>query len=61
MVIVLSIVVLGALIGFFFSKTGSEKEGAIQGAKFSCGCIFAITLLVVGFFVIFMLALGGAI
>jgi len=38
-VLILGIVVAGALLGFFFSKKGQEREGAIQGAKFSCGCI----------------------
>lgn len=60
-VIILGIVILGALIGFFFSSKGKEKEGAIQGAKTSCGCILAFTLLAVAGVVILAMALGGAI
>lgn len=60
-VVILGIMILGALIGFAFSKKGHEKEGAIQGAKTSCGCIFIFTLLLIGIFVVFMLIVGGAI
>ena len=61
MVVILSLVILGALIGFFFSKKGNEKEGAIQGAKTSCGCIFALTLLAIGIWVVLVFMAGGAI
>lgn len=59
-VLILGIVITGALIGFFFSSKGHEKEGAIQGAKTSCGCILTITLLAIGGIVILAMALGGA-
>lgn len=58
--IILVIVITGALIGFFFSKKGQEKEGAIQGAKFSCGCIFALLLLVIAAAVVVVVMLSGA-
>ena len=53
--VILSIVLTGALIGFFFSKKGHEKEGAIQGAKMSCGCIFAFTLVLIAAFIFLMM------
>ena len=59
-VVILGIMALGAMIGFLFSKKGHEKEGAIQGAKTSCGCILAFTLLLVVGFVFLMLMIGGA-
>lgn len=52
---ILSVVLMGALIGFFFSKKGHEKEGAIQGAKTSCGCILALTLVIIAAFVFLMM------
>ncbi|MBO7553483.1 MAG: hypothetical protein J6T82_05560 [Bacteroidaceae bacterium] len=57
----LIIVVSGALIGFFFSKKGHEKEGAIEGAKTSCGCILAFILLLIGAIILFAIMASGAI
>ena len=57
--IIVCIVVTGALIGFFFSRKGQEMEGAIQGAKTSCGCILTFTLLLIAAFVFLMLILFG--
>ncbi len=59
LVTILTIVAVGALIGFAFSKKGREKEGAIQGAKTSCGCIATIIALVIGIIVIIVLAASG--
>lgn len=55
---ILGVVILGALLGFFFSKKGHEKEGAIQGAKTSCGCLFVIFFLLIGalFFLLIMVS-----
>lgn len=58
-VLILGIVVAGALLGFFFSKKGQEREGAIQGAKLSCGCIFAVLVLIIAAVVVVALALSG--
>ena len=59
-VIILGIVILGALIGFFFSSKGHEKEGAIQGAKTSCGCILIFILLAIVGIAIIGIMLSGA-
>lgn len=61
MEVIIGLVILGALVGFFFSKKGNEKEGAIQGAKFSCGCIFTLILLAIAAWVILVFMVGGAI
>lgn len=45
---------IGALLGFLFSKRGHEGEGAIQGAKTSCGCIVLFILIIIGVFAILM-------
>lgn len=56
----LMVVITGALLGFLFSKKGHEKEGAIQGAKTSCGCVFVFFIILIGFlFFILMLASGA--
>ena len=54
--VILGIVIIGALLGFFFSSRGNEMEGAIQGAKKSCGCIiiFILAIIILG------AMLGGA-
>ena len=59
MELIISIVILGALIGFFFSSKGHEKEGAIEGAKTSCGCILVVILLLTAGIVFLGAALGG--
>ena len=58
LVFILVIVITGALLGFVFSKRGQEKEGAIQGAKTSCGCLLALALLLIGALVLLLLMLN---
>ncbi len=58
-VIILALMILGAMIGFLFSKKGHEKEGAIKGAKTSCGCILIFTLLLIALFILVVVVLGG--
>ncbi len=57
---VLGIAIMGALFGFLFSKKGQEKEGAIQGAKTSCGCVFTFFIILIGFFILMLILASGA-
>jgi hypothetical protein len=56
---VIGILILGALFGFLFSKKGHEKEGAIEGAKTSCGCLLAFTIILIGAFIFFVFMAAG--
>lgn len=57
---ILGVAIVGALFGFLFSKKGQEKEGAIQGAKTSCGCVFFFFLILLVFFFLLLMIAGGA-
>lgn len=57
---VLGIAIMGALLGFLFSKKGHEKEGAIQGAKTSCGCVFTFFIILIGLLFLMLMIAGGA-
>ena len=43
---IISILLLGALLGLVFSKRGKEGDGAIQGAKTAGGCL--VTIVIIG-------------
>jgi len=57
----LTLVIIGALIGLLFSRNGKEGEDAMRGAKkgLSCGCMLIIlgTIVTGGLLLVFMLFL----
>jgi hypothetical protein len=57
-VVIIGLMVLGAMLGFFFSKKGHEKEGAIKGAKNACGCVLLLTFLAIAAFVFLVFVLS---
>ncbi len=59
-VFILGIVLLGAMFGFLFSKKGNEKEGAIQGAKSTCGCLLTLAIIAIGALFVLGLIASGA-
>lgn len=58
--IAIGVLLMGAMLGFLFSKKGNEKDGAIQGAKTACGCSFTFLVLVIGALLVLGLIASGA-
>ena len=52
---ILIILLIGAFIGFIFSRRGNEVDGAVSGAK-TAGCLLVLVIVLAVAAVIFLLS-----